>query len=56
MLQPRGDLDLALEPVDVDAGSQLGRQDCTTTLRPSEVSSATKTRDIPPPPSSRSIA
>ena len=27
----------------------------TTTVRPSATSSATKTRDIPPPPSSRSI-
>jgi hypothetical protein len=42
VLQPGRDLDLALEPVNVDAARQLRGQDLDDDLPPSDVSSATR--------------
>jgi hypothetical protein len=53
MLQVRRDDGLALEPIDVDAGTKLDRHHLMTTLRPGV--GRREYRDIPPPPSSRSI-
>ena len=52
MLQPRRELHLAIEAIDVDARGELGCNTLITTARPSARSSATNTRDMPPPPSS----
>jgi hypothetical protein len=53
MLEAGRELHLALEPLDVDAGGQLGVEHLDDDAAPSAVSSATNTRDMPPPPSSR---
>ena len=56
MLQPRRELDLALEPLGVHARGELGQEhlDDDGAAR-GALSSARKTRDMPPPPSSRTM-
>ena len=54
MLKRRRQHDLALEPVDRDRRGELVRQHLDDDLRPSVLSRATNTVDMPPPPSSRS--
>ena len=49
-------LDLSLEALGIDARrASSGDSTFTTTRRPSRFSMARKTRDMPPPPSSRSM-
>jgi hypothetical protein len=54
MVKARGELDLTPEPIDAEPGAELGGRTLRTTFRARVVSSATKTRLIPPAPSSRS--
>ena len=53
MLERRGQVDLAAEAVEAQAGGEVGRSTLITTGRPRPVSSATNTRLMAPPPSSR---
>jgi hypothetical protein len=55
MLEIRGESHFARESLGADAAASSAGCTLSTTRRPSARSSATKTRDMPPPPSSRSI-
>ena len=55
LLERGRDADLALEARGDIAAESSGERSLTTTLRPRRRSSATNTRDMPPPPSSRSM-
>ena len=56
VVQRGGDLDLEAVSVGADAAGQLGCEDLDHDCRRSARSEARNTRDMPPPPSSRSMA